>query len=90
MRTYQVQYGGRLARHLVYHRVEERWYRGLSQICYSALVYMSLCLSLCTSENQALQIALLFSVHELLRFGGSRVKKGESVQVFVDTRVNGF
>ena len=33
---------------------------------------------------------LLFAVHELLRFGGSRVKKGESVQAFVDTRVNGF
>ena len=37
MRTYQVQYGGRLARHLVYHWVEESWYRELSQICYSAL-----------------------------------------------------
>ena len=56
---------------------------------FRACVYV-LMLILCTSENQALQIALLFSVHELLRFGGSRVKKGESVQVFVDTRVNGF
>ena len=29
---------------------------------------MSLCLSLCDSNNQALQIALLFAVHKLLRF----------------------
>ena len=90
MRTYQKQYGGRFARHLVYHWVEKSWYRELSQICYSARAYMSLCLSLCTSNNQALQIALLFAVHKLLRFRGSRVKKGGSVQVFVHTRVNGF
>ena len=90
MRTYQKQYGGRFARHLVYHWVEKSWYRELSQICYSARAYMSLCLSLCASNNQALQIALLFAVHKLLRFLGSRVKEGGSVQVFVHTRVNGF
>ena len=90
MRTYQKQYGGRFARHLVYHWVEKSWYRELSQICYSARAYMSLCLSLCASNNQALQIALLFAVHKLLRFLGFRVKEGGSVQVFVHTRVNGF
>ena len=90
MRTYQKLYSGRFARYLVYHGVEESWYRELSQICYSASVYMSLCLSLCARENQALQIALLFAVHKLLRFRGSRVKKGGSVHVFVHTRVNGF
>ena len=31
MRTYQKQYGGRFVLHLVYHRVEESWYRELSQ-----------------------------------------------------------
>ena len=56
----------------------------------SARAYMSLCLSLCASNNQALQIALLFAVHKLLRFLGSRVKEGGPVQVFVHTRVNGF
>ena len=92
MRTYQKQYGGRFARHLVCHWVEESWYRELSQIRHFARAYMSLSLSLslCTSENQALQIALLFAVHKLLRFRGSRVEKGGSVQVFVHTRVNGF
>ena len=41
-------------------------------------------------KTRLYRLHLLFAVHELLRFGGSRVKKGESVQVFVDTRVNGF
>ena len=27
MRTYEKQYGGRSVRHLVYHWVEESWYR---------------------------------------------------------------
>ena len=36
MRTYQKQYGGRFVHHLVYHWVEESWYRELSQKCHSA------------------------------------------------------
>ena len=40
MRTYQKQYGGRNVRHLVYNRVEESWYRELSQICHSARAYV--------------------------------------------------
>ena len=36
MQIYQKQYGGRSVCHLVYHRVEESWYRELSQICHSA------------------------------------------------------
>ena len=39
-RTYQKQYGGRLVRHLVYHPVEESWYRELSQICHCARTYL--------------------------------------------------
>ena len=35
MRTYQKQYGGRFVCHLVYHQVEESWYRELSQMCHS-------------------------------------------------------
>ena len=34
------QYGGRFVRHLVYHRIEESWYRKLSQINRSALVHV--------------------------------------------------
>ena len=62
MRTYQKQYGGRFVRHLVYHRVEESWYRELSQICHSAR--MSLCL--CASENQAFE-GVHMSLSEFLR-----------------------
>ena len=51
MRTYQKQYGGRIVRHLVYPRVEESWYRELSQICHFARVYV---LMVMLSENQAL------------------------------------
>ena len=40
MRTYQKQYGGRNVRHLVYNRVQESWYRELSQICHSACAYV--------------------------------------------------
>ena len=40
MRTYQKQYGEQSVRHLVYHQVEESWYRELSQICYSARAYV--------------------------------------------------
>ena len=40
MRTYQKQYGGRSVRHLVYNRVQESWYRELSQICHSARAHV--------------------------------------------------
>ena len=40
MRTHQKQYGERSVRHLVYHQVEESWYRKLSQICHSARAYV--------------------------------------------------
>ena len=40
MQTYQKQYGEQSVRHLVYHQVEESWYRELSQICYSARAYV--------------------------------------------------
>ena len=40
MQTYEKQYGGRFVRHLVYHWVEESWYRELSQICHSARAYV--------------------------------------------------
>ena len=39
MRTYQKQYGGRSVRHLVYNRVQESWYRELSQICHYFTLY---------------------------------------------------
>ena len=33
-------YGGRFVCHLVYYRIEESWYRDLSQICHSARLYV--------------------------------------------------
>ena len=33
--TSEIKKSGRFVRHLVYHRVEESWYRELSQICYA-------------------------------------------------------
>ena len=39
------------------YQVEESWYRELSQVCHSVCrVCMSLCLCLCASENQALEV----------------------------------
>ena len=40
MLTYQKHYGGRFVHHLVYHWVEERWYRELSQICHCACAHV--------------------------------------------------
>ena len=40
MQSYQKQYGGRFVRHLVYHLVEENWYREKSQIWHSARTYV--------------------------------------------------
>ena len=40
MPTYQIQYGRRFVRHLVYHWVEESLYREQSQICHSARAYV--------------------------------------------------
>ena len=40
MRTYQKQYSGRIVRDPVNRRVEESWYRELSQICHSARAYV--------------------------------------------------
>ena len=54
MQTYQKQYGGRFVSNPVYHRIEESWYQELSQIHHSARVCVSLSLSLCASENQAI------------------------------------
>ena len=36
MRTYEKHYGGHFIRYVVYHQVEESWYRELSHICHSA------------------------------------------------------
>ena len=40
MPSYKKQYGGRFVRHLVYHWIEESWYRELSQKCLSARAYV--------------------------------------------------
>ena len=40
IQTYEKQYGGHFVCHLVYHWVEESWYRELSQICHSKCVYV--------------------------------------------------
>ena len=63
MRTYQKQYGGLFVRHLVYHWVEESWYRELSQICHSARANVLLLTLMCQSKPGLTNLKKAFSKH---------------------------